>query len=166
MYKLKKVQLPKQSCKSKSVQDGITLIELMIVVAIVGIIAAIAYPNYQQQVQSSRRTEAKALLLEAQTLQERFFTQNNIYANSMTALGYGSDNQPTDNGHYTVAVVTTAPPNPTFTLTATAVNAQLGDVPRCGNLGINSQGVKCAFPNNVQHCSNVAAQQAAVDNCW
>ena len=56
---------------------GVTLLELMIVVVIVGILASIAYPSYRQFMERAKRTEAKALLLEIATNQERCYLQNN-----------------------------------------------------------------------------------------
>jgi len=121
---------------------GFTLIEVMIVVAVVAILAAIAYPSYQEHVRKSRRTEAKTLLLEAQARQEQFFTENNAYAATMSALGYDDNDQPTEENWYTVAVsAVTAPPNPAFTLTATSQGDQANDT-RCGNLTLDSFGQK------------------------
>jgi type IV pilus assembly protein PilE len=139
-----------QGHRPAGAQQGFSLIELMVVVAIVSILAAIAYPSYQEQVRRSRRAEGKALLMEAQAKQERFFTANNSYASTMTALGYGNNNAPTENGWYTVAVsaVTpagcasgTATPCTGFTLTATPQNDQLNDA-QCAALSIDDLGQK------------------------
>src|SRR5690554_2337838 len=59
--------------------SGFTLIELMIVVAIVGILAAIAYPSYQRYVQDSRRSDARANLLQLAQFMERYYTANGRY---------------------------------------------------------------------------------------
>lgn len=83
---------------------GITLLELMIVVAIVGALAAIAYPNYREYSARAQRTEARAMLLEVATQQEKFYLQNSTYAANMTALGYANNNQPTAKGKYTVSI--------------------------------------------------------------
>lgn len=63
----------------KPQERGFTLIELMIVVAIIGIIAAIAYPSYMDQVQSTRRADAQGALVTFANAMERFYTQNNSY---------------------------------------------------------------------------------------
>ena len=64
----------------KKTQYGFTLIELMITVAIIAILAGIAYPSYLSQVRRSNRTEARTALLQAQVAQEKFFLQYNRYA--------------------------------------------------------------------------------------
>ena len=64
---------------------GFTLVELMIVVAIVGILAAIAYPSYIESVRKGNRAEGRAALTSLLQQQERFFTQNNTYVDFDTA---------------------------------------------------------------------------------
>ena len=82
---------------------GITLLELMIVVVIIGIMAAVAYPNYKDFVDRAKRNEAKAILLEIAQNQERFYLQNNTYG-VLTDLGYTADTITTDSGAYSVTV--------------------------------------------------------------
>lgn len=118
---------------------GFTLIELMIAVAVVAILAAIAYPSYQDQVRKSRRTEGQAMLLETASKQERFYTENNSYATNMTALGYQNNNQGTENGWYQVSV--TAADATGYTLQAAPQAAQATDS-RCETLTLNAFGVK------------------------
>ena len=115
---------------------GFSLIELMIVVAVVAILAAIAVPSYQEQVRKSRRAQAKADLVEYAQAAERFFTVNNTYVgfNLPATKSPREANAPT---YYTLGIQSTPR---TFTITATAQGAQASD--RCGNLSINQAGVK------------------------
>lgn len=122
--------------------SGFTIIELMIAVAIVGIIAAIAVPSYQESVRKGRRGQAKADLVEAAQIAERFRTINRTY----TGLSAGSastdeiiaQSPKTGTADYTIAVSNTG--QDTFTVTATPTGRQVGD--RCGVLRINQLGEK------------------------
>lgn len=122
---------------------GFTLIEILIVVAIIGIVAAIAVPNYSQFMTDGRRTDAITFLSEAAGEQMRYFSDNNQYADDMQALGYGAAATfDTPEGHYRVSVT-----NPgglaSFVLTATPVagGAQAGDA-ECEAFTINDKGVR------------------------
>ena len=114
---------------------GFTLIEIMIVVAIIGILAAIALPAYQESVLKSRRAEARAALTEGAQNFERWFTQNNGYSASATNI------LPTSTSLYTYAIDASTSAS-TFLLTATPVpgGAQASD--KCGTFSINHLNVK------------------------
>lgn len=131
---------------------GFTLIEVLIAVAILGIIAAIAIPSYSQYAMKARRAEAVTSLTEIAGEQYRYFSENNSYATKLTDLGYSTDNLTTENGNYTVAV--SASSTSTYTVTATAKSAQAGDT-SCATLSINSVGVKTVTPS-----------ATAVEDCW
>lgn len=90
-------------------QRGFTLIELMIVVAVVGILAGVAYPSYTEQVRKSNRTDAKIALQQAVQSQEEYFIRNYSYAISMTQLGYTANNAESPEGKYTVSVSAVVP---------------------------------------------------------
>lgn len=107
----------------------------MIVVAIVSILAAIAYPSYRNQLLRSHRTEAKSALLQIQVAQEKWFLQNNAYTNSLTNL---SSTATTTNGYYTIGV-TVGSPATTYTATATAAGSQANDT-ACATFTINQTG--------------------------
>jgi len=117
--------------------SGFTLMELMIVVAIVGILTAIAYPSYRSSVEKSRRAEGKGLLLDAANRQERRFADTNEYASDMTELGYADSPAISENGHYSVAAALTDG----FTLTATPKGVQVADT-KCATIMINARGQK------------------------
>lgn len=97
---------------------GFTLIELMIVVTIVGILAAIAYPSYQNQVRQTRRTDAQIALNEIANLQEKFYSNCSGYA---TALGTGSISACDGLGYKTVSS------DGNYALTLTAGNGKDGN---------------------------------------
>lgn len=99
---------------------GFTLIELMIVIAVLGILASIALPAYNKQVEKTRRSDAIASLLGTAQRLERCFTRNNSYS----AAGCPSGTFDSEEEFYAVRVAATAT---TYTLTATAQGAQSGD---------------------------------------
>lgn len=65
--------------KTRYPQHGFTLIELMITVAVIGILSAIAYPSYQEQMRKGKRAECRSGLFQVMQQQERYFTQFNAY---------------------------------------------------------------------------------------
>ena len=117
---------------------GFTLIELMIVVAVVAILAAIAVPSYQEQVRKSRRGLAKADMVEYAQMAERYFTVNNTYV-GFTLPTTQSPREAGATARYTLSPSPFTDPT-TFTITATAVGSQASD--RCGNLSISNTGAK------------------------
>jgi type IV pilus assembly protein PilE len=130
---------------------GITLIELMIVVVVIGIMAAIAYPNYREFAARAKRNEARAALLQIATNQERFYLQNNTYTCDMTRLGFAAANNfVTESGTYTVDVTACNADN----FTAQAVFNVPGDpeAGKCGTFLINGRNVKTSLPDPPGDC--------------
>lgn len=131
-------------------QSGFTLIELMIAVAIVGILATIAATSYQNQVMQSRRTDARSALLDLAGREEKLFSVTNAYGSTPAALGYGGAAFPqvVGSGYYTVNVVVPdplqAPATPTtYAITATPVvgSSQANDL-ACTTLTVNQTGAQ------------------------
>ena len=114
---------------------GFTLISLMVMVAIVGILAAIAYPSYINQVRDSRRTEAISLLMRAANKQEQYYAIEQTYADSMEKLDL-PDN--TEGEWYNVAV--TKDSETEYTIKASPQNDQTND--DCGTFSIDETGEK------------------------
>lgn len=152
------------TCKRKKCgnkQSGVTLIELLIVVVIISIIAAFAYPSYTQFVVRAKRTAGKAMLLQVADRQQQFFMDNKRYANSLTLLGFPANPfMIGDDGDYVavgdsdrVYMITVATPTSTsFTATAVPQMFMASEDTDCANLFLLQTGEK--------------GQTGGGDNCW
>ena len=130
---------------------GFTLVELMIAVAVVGILAAVAYPSYVNQLRQSRRTDAKIALLDLAARQERFFSVHNVYASTPAQLGYAAAAFPVDvlsgsSAYYRLSTLVGTGAT-SFTATATPVGGQGADP--CGSYAINHLGVQANTSNSL-----------------
>ena len=86
---------------------GMTLVELLIVVAIVAILASVALPSWNSQVQKARRADARNTLMFVQVEQEKYRADNGSYASSMSALGLSTYNS-TSRDYYNVSIVSSS----------------------------------------------------------
>jgi len=121
---------------------GFSLIELMIVVAVIGILVAIAYPSYQNQLRKGRRAEAQSFMMEVANKQQQYLLDARTYALGGGALATLGVAPPSDLANFYTFTVTPAAPTvpPMFTLTATVTSGsqQAPD----GNLAIDNTGLK------------------------
>lgn len=143
--------------------SGFTLVELMVTVTIAAILLSIAIPSYSNYVRQGRRVDAKSALLDMASLEERYYSNNNVYSITTTDLGYsGAFPVTIGNGYYTIAAPTVIAAAPTaavpggtpssFTITATAAGDQVNDT-QCQTFTVTSQGVQSSTP-------------AAATTCW
>lgn len=133
-------------------QPGFTLIELMIAVTIAAILAAIAYPSYQQYVTRTQRGIGKAALVQVMDRQAQFFADNKAFATNLTNLGYAENGFGVDRkgkeitttaGERIYIVRLAAGASATaFTLEAVPQLLQASRDTACGTLSITNTGVK------------------------
>lgn len=132
-------------------QRGVTLLELMVVVAIVTIIASIGYPSYMGYITRANRTAAKSMLLQIADRQEQFFANNKQYAPNLTALGYGAaaimindqgaaTGAGSDDRIYAIALTNTTPL--TYTVNAVPQLRQAGHDTQCMALSLTHIGIR------------------------
>jgi type IV pilus assembly protein PilE len=162
---------PSRSGRSAVRDAGFTIIELMIVVAIIGLLAGIAVPSYRDYVNKGKRTEGKAALTAAAARLERYYTQNNCYpspspcggttnsANSADALKNAGINafSGDDSGKASYDLSVTVTPQ-AFTLTAVP-RLPFKDT-KCGNLTLSNTGRKWTQTNGTSD------DASRVDGCW
>lgn len=147
--------------KTLRTQRGVNLVELMIVVAIIGIIAAFAYPSYLEQIQSTRRADCSGALVGLGNAMERHYSISGSYLGAAAAgadtgaPGIYAVNCPVDGGEATYNITIAAAAASTYTLNAAPTGAQTGD--KCGTLTLTNTGVK-----------GVATASAGVtwQQCW
>ncbi len=130
--------------------QGFSLLDLVIAMAIMGILASIAVPSFNQNVRKARRSDALQTLLEISQQQERFFFRNNRYSCDLQAAGeLNRGTTQSLEGHYTISmtpVVASPCPNATtYTITAVAaVGDDQGEDTTCNSMSLSSTGLKSA----------------------
>lgn len=133
--------------------QGFTLIELMVVVAIIGILAAVAFPAYTNYQVKTKRALAKSQLSQLASKQEQFFADNKRYADHLVELGYADKEMTIDSSSafvaasdtqalYTLSLANTG--TRTFTATATPLGVQAENDTSCGTMNLNQAGTRTA----------------------
>jgi type IV pilus assembly protein PilE len=131
---------------------GFTMIELMFVVAIIAILAAIVFPSYRDQIRRASRTEARNLMVDVAAKQEKFRYSSSGYAPDLPTLGVTT--VLTENGKYTLTMATGVGTNgeiSSFILTATPV---LPHSDKCNALTLTNSGIKGALGNGADYVVN------------
>ena len=146
-------------------QRGFTLVEIMVVLAIVMTIAAIAMPSYTENINRSKRAEAKAQLLEAAQYMQRFYSQNDSYAQNRAgnavaipdALARVPRSAASGSQNYTIGFATPAPTVATFILQAAPRTGGSMASDKCGTFTLTQAGQRGLAGN---------AAGTTADSCW
>lgn len=131
---------------SMSRSSGFTLIELMIVVVIIGVLVAVAYPSYQDSIRKGRRADAQQFMMNLAQLNQQYLLDSRSYTSSVSTL---ASTPSSVSSYYTVAIAVVAGPPPAYSITATPSGSQASD--SCGTLTLTSAGAKSS---------------SAGSNCW
>jgi len=131
-----------RTCKQNRLTGarGFTLIEVIVVVTMLAILAAIAIPNYSEYIRRGHRSAAQAYLLDLASRQVQFYLDRRVFADNVAALNVAAPAEIAN--RYNVAITLAAGPPAGFMITATPTGTQAGD--RCGDLTIDQTGARGA----------------------
>jgi type IV pilus assembly protein PilE len=145
----------------RSASRGFTMIELMIVVVIIGILAAIGYPSYRDYVVRTQRGMAKSVMVQVLDRQEQFFVDNKAFATDVTNLGFGANpfaidrkgtEVATSSGDRIYTIQLNGATATSFTIQAVPQLKQATEDSECGTLSVTNEGVRAA--------------SGSATNCW
>ena len=153
-------------------EAGFSLIELLIVIAIIGVLTAFAYPSYQEYIMRAHRSDGQTALLDLACRMEQFYAEFHTYETATIATGSAKDvlSQPRSIGHgYLLSIVNATPntyqntllthPN-TYQLQATPTGQQGKNDRKCQSLTVNHLGIKGIAPGPL------GAPLGTNDECW
>jgi type IV pilus assembly protein PilE len=132
-------------------QRGMSLIELMIVVAIIAILGMVAYPSYMDSIRETRKSDGISIINKVMQAQQRFFVNNLTYTNDLTDLGFAAaNNVSSEEGYYLVSAAACAGGiDECVNITTDAQGSQDTGTPADDDLALNSQGAKSGkWPND------------------
>ncbi|MBN1239360.1 MAG: prepilin-type N-terminal cleavage/methylation domain-containing protein [Gammaproteobacteria bacterium] len=138
---------------------GVSLLELLVAVAIVGILGSIAYPSYVRYVVRANRAVAKTVLVQVADRQEQYFADNKRYANDLTQLGYQSNGFMVDDGGATVAA---GDPNRIYQITLSNLSAVTFTASAAPQQAQASRDTEC----QTLTLTHTGARGGASANCW
>jgi type IV pilus assembly protein PilE len=121
---------------------GFTVVELLITLAVIGILAAVALPSYTRYAVRANRSAAESFMLEVSSRQERYLVDARAYAPDLATLGMTAPDTVSPNYNVTIINVTATPPG--YTVQAVPIGSQLAKDTDCGTLTITGGGVKAA----------------------
>lgn len=134
---MKRHEYPQPAAQRRN-WGGFTLTELLTVVVIIGILAAVAYPSYQNYIIRANRSAAQQFMLDIANREEQYMLDARVYTATIGAGGLALTTPAQLTSRYTFAVALNAGPPPAYTITATAIGPQAGD----GALTLASDGTK------------------------
>lgn len=133
---------------------GFSLIELAIAMAVIALLAGLAYTSYRGHVLKARRADGHALLMEVMAAQERYYARQDTYTGALTDLGYAADRVMSHEGFYEIQADTcgSQPLTRCVRLTASPRGSQIDDA-RCGALTLDSYGTRViSGPGELGRC--------------
>ena len=149
----------KNTVSTQRIQQGFTLIEVMIVVVMIAILASIALPSYESYMRKTRRIDAKNSLLDLAMRQEKFYSINNKYSATASDLGYSAlpyAVPSSNNNSYYDLSITLSTDTQSYTATATPKGPQLNDA-ECYAYTLANTGQR----GNVKGSTTLAPEK-----CW